>query len=133
MFKRAVSFFGRWQEPFFWLPAILAVMLAAYYVIPILDPRSGIDGFGPIWGQLLVAVAVILSGFFAWALRMLYSLELSDDDERELIDHACGIDRDSTGRRLGHGPQSWPAVIILIVDRAQWLAIFWLVLSRFAP
>lgn len=133
MFKRALSFLGRWQEPFFWLPAILAAMIAAWYVIPILDPRSGIDGFGPIWGQLLVAVAVVLSGFFAWALRMLYSLELDDDGERELIDHAAGIERTPDGTRIGHGPESWPAVVILIMDRAQWLALFWLLLSRFAP
>ena len=133
MFKRALSFLGRWQEPFVWLPTTLAVMIAAWHVIPIIDPRSGIDGFGPIWGQLLVAVAVVLSGFFAWALRMLYSLELDDEGERELIDHAAGIERNSDGTRLGHGPESWPAVVILIMDRAQWLALFWLLLSRFAP
>lgn len=133
MIKGILSFFGRWQEPLFWLPTILAALLAAWHVIPILDPRSGIDGFGPIWGQLLVALAVILSGFFTWVLRMLYSLELTDAAERELIDHACGMIRNEHAVVFGHGPQSWPAVMIFVVDRAQWLGLFWLLLSRFSP
>lgn len=126
-------FVSRWQEPLAWLPAIFATLLIAYYLLPALDPRSGIDGFGGIWGQLVVAFGVMMAGFFTWALRTLYFNEFSDRDERELIDHAAGIERASDGQRLGHGPQSWPAVYILILDRAAWLATFWLLLSRFAP
>ncbi len=127
------AFVSRWQEPLFWLPSIFAVVLVAFYLFPALDPRSGVDGLGTIFGQFVVAFGVMLAGFLTWALRTIYSLELTDSDERELIDHAAGIDRTVDGKRLGHGPQSWPAVIIITLDRAQWVAIFWLLLSRLLP
>lgn len=127
------AFLSRWQEPLFWLPSIFAVLLVTYYLFPALDPRSGIDGFGTIWGQLAVAFGVMLAGFLTWAIRTIYQYELTDADERELIDHAAGIERSATGSRIGHGPQSWHAVAVLVLDRAQWLAIFWLLLSRLAP
>lgn len=125
---------GRWQEPLFWLPSIFCALLAAHYLLPALDPRSGIDGFGSVWGQLVVAFGVMLAGFFTWVQRTLYSYELTDKDERELIDHACGIERSvTTGERIGAGPMSWPAFWILFLDKAQWLAVFWLLLRLFSP
>lgn len=127
----------KWQEVLFWLPAILAVMVVAFYVIPAMDPRTGMDGWGALWGQLTIAFAAVVSAFLSWAFQHLYFYDLSDDDERELIDHACGIDRGTigpdTGKRVGAGPPTWHALIVLTLDRAQWLAVFWLLFSRLAP
>ena len=126
-------FFSRWQEPLVWVPVVLVVMLIAYRQIPEIDPRAGIDGWGSLWGMLLVLLAVLLAGFVAWLFRTTYHLELTDADERELIDHAAGIERASDGRRIGHACSSWQAVVILAMDRLLWLAVFWLALSRLAP
>lgn len=114
----------RWQEPLFWLPAALLLLVCAYYVLPQIDPRAGIDGFGGLFAALLTAFNALLAGFLAWLLRSLYFLELPDAAERELLDHAAGIDRGSDNRRVGSGPQSWPALVFLIGDRTAWLALF---------
>ena len=128
-----LAFCKRWQEPLFWLPALLVIVLLAYYQIPAIDPRAGVDGFGAFWGQLVVAVGVMRAGFFSWLLRSMYFYELGDNEERELIDHACGIDRGSDGKRIGCGPATWQAVVIWVADRVIWLGLFWLLLSRFVP
>lgn len=124
---------GRWQELTIWLPAIIAIMVVASLTLPYVDPRAGVDGWGALWGQLQVVVGVMLAGFLTWLLRTTYQLELRDDDERELIDHAAGIERKASSERIGWTLQSWPAVAILTLDRLQWLAVFWLLLLRFAP
>lgn len=124
LLARIVAAFKRWQEPLFWLPAALLVLVCAYYVLPQIDPRSGIDGFGGLFAALLTAFNALLAGFLAWLLRALYFLELADPDERELLDHAAGIDRGVDKCRVGSGPQSWPALVFLIGDRTAWLALF---------
>lgn len=128
------DFATRWQEPVFWLPAAFVVLVGAYYLLPQIDPRAGIDGFGGLWASGITAFNVVLAGFLAWLLRTLYFRELTDADERELLDHACGIERadyeDDRARghawppRIGSGPQSWPALAYLIGDRALWLGTF---------
>jgi hypothetical protein len=133
MLSAVRRWFGRWQELVLWLPSIFCVLLVAHYLLPALDPRSGVDGFGSVWGQLVVSFGVMLAGFFTWVLRTLYSYELTDKDERELIDHAAGIDRAANSERIGAGPMSWPAFWILALDKVQWCFVFWLLLQRFAP
>lgn len=123
------AFVSRWQEPVFWLPAAFALLIGAYYLLPQIDPRAGIDGFGGLWASGITAFNVVLAGFLAWLLRTLYFRELTDADERELLDHGCGIDRSTDGARAGSGPQSWPALAYLIGDRALWLGTFALIFS----
>ncbi len=121
---RLIAFLRRWQEPTFWLPAAFVLLVAAYYVLPQIDPRSGIDGFGALFASLLTAFNALLAGFLAWLLRTLYHRELTDADEAELLDHAAGIERGADHARIGSGPQSWPALVFLIGDRIAWLALF---------
>lgn len=123
------AFFARWQEPVIWLPTLFAGLIIAYYLLPQIDPRAGIDGFGGLWASGITAFNVALAGFLVWLLRTTYFLELTDADERELIDHGCGIDRDTAGARAGSGPQSWPALAYLLGDRVLWLGTFALIFS----
>lgn len=132
--ERLSAILSNWQEPLLWLPIALALGIAAYYVIPSIDPRAGIDGWGAVWNYIVVTIAVLLAGFLAWLLHRTYFLELDDDDERELIDHACGIERsEGTGFRIGAGPTTWQAIVVLLRKDFLWLAVFWLVLSRLLP
>lgn len=123
------AFFSRWQEPIVWLPGAFVLLIGAYYLLPQIDPRAGIDGFGSLWASGVTAFNVLLAGFLAWLLRTTYFRELTDNDERELTDHACGIDRDAAGVRAGSGPQSWPALAFLIGDRIVWIGTFALIFT----
>lgn len=120
----------RWQELYIWLPLLLGLLYAAYRIIPQLDPQAGIDGWGALWGMLMVVLAAVIAGFLAWLFEVTYSREISDAEERELTDHACGIDRsDQAGQRIGAGPATWQAVAVLALYRLRWLvlwlALFW--------
>ncbi|MFO0293789.1 MAG: hypothetical protein ACK51F_10655 [Rhodospirillales bacterium] len=133
------AFFARWQEPIVWLPGAFVLLIGAYYLLPQIDPRAGIDGFGSLWASGVTAFNVLLAGFLAWLLRTTYFRELTDTDERELLDHACGIERadyeDDRARghawppRIGSGPQSWPALAFLIGDRIVWIGTFALIFT----
>jgi hypothetical protein len=131
--NRLARWVDRWQELAVWLPAALAIMIVAYLTLPYIDPRAGIDGWGNLWGQMHVAVGVMLAGFFTWLLRRTYTLGLRLQTRRELIDHAAGIERDQQRKRTGWTLQSWPAVVILALDHLAWLVLFFLLLSRFSP
>lgn len=119
----------RYQEILTWLPAILAALLLMQWVIPWIDPRSGLDGWGTLWGMALVALAAAGAGFGAWLFEVTYRLEITDDDERELIDHACGIDRGDAGKRIGAGPPTTHALAVLALRETRtlivFLALFW--------
>ena len=123
----------RWQEPVVWLPLLFLALVAAYYVLPALDPRAGIDGFGSLFGLGLAAFEAIVAGFLAWLMVESYHHNPRDRDERELIDHAAGIVRspDPNKPPLGHGPQSWPAVVLFVWPQLLWLAIFFGLLAYF--
>lgn len=123
------AFFARWQEPIVWLPGAFVLLIGAYYLLPQIDPRAGIDGFGSLWASGVTAFNVLLAGFLAWLLRTTYFRELTDTDERELLDHGCGIDRGTDGTRAGSGPQSWPALAFLIGDRIVWIGTFALIFT----
>ena len=123
------AFFARWQEPIVWLPGAFVLLIGAYYLLPQIDPRAGIDGFGSLWASGVTAFNVLLAGFLAWLLRTTYFRELTDTDERELLDHGCGIDRGTDGPRAGSGPQSWPALAFLIGDRIVWIGTFALIFT----
>jgi hypothetical protein len=120
------NFLHRWQEPVIWMPIALVALLVAFYAIPSIDPRSGVDGFGAIWNALIVIACAGLAGFVAWLLQVTYFRELHDDDERDLADNACGIERDAATGKPVHfmGPTSWKPIALLLLDRLTWFAIF---------
>lgn len=135
MFRNALAaawrFARRWQM-LVWLPSAVAVALAAFYVLRAVDPSASTDA-GELWGLLIVTLGVLLAGFSAWLLRTVFSLEFSDKDERELIDHGCGIVRNPNGVYVGIGQTCWHAIAVYAIDRASWLATFWLCLRVFVP
>jgi hypothetical protein len=76
----------------------------------------------------------MIAAFLAWLFGTLYGLELTDEHERELIDHGAGIDRSrETGQRIGHGCSSWQAVAVLGIYQARWLIVFCVLFWRLAP
>lgn len=123
----------RWQEIIIWLPALVALALAAWYAIPHIDRNAGMDGWGALWSYLIVAIGAVVAGFLAWLITRTYHLDFDDDAERELIDYAAGIDRTPDGVAIGKGLQSWQATTVWLGHRAFFLVLFWLILSKLLP
>lgn len=107
-----------WQELLIWAPVLLAALLGLLVAIPLIDPRSGIDGIGGLFtlvGQLIVLAAIV---FCAWLIKRTYLRSLSDEAEDELLARAQAGDL--------------TALIRYLVDRIEWLAVLtlaWLVLA----
>ena len=149
--NRIVAFLGRWRDLLFWLPAVLVVLTIAYYAIPAIDPRSGIDGFGEVWAALVVAFKAMLAGVIAWLMQHFYFRELRDEDEEFLGWAALGelpeADPSSSAQASAYGmPDSvrngttrreddalrWRArnaLIVLTLDRVTWLVPFTLIFA----
>jgi len=65
-------------QDFGWLITLLVLAYIAYRVIPAIDPRSGIDGFGDLFAALVLAVKGVMATILAWACKSLYWWEPSD-------------------------------------------------------
>lgn len=133
---------GKWQEVYLWKPILLVAMVAAYYFIHQADPRSGIDGFGPLWGMLMVLFAHFTAAFGAWIVHNTYFRKNNDNDEEQLQDIAVGnaltvlrsassIDEHALQALLpGDSDMRWRgrhALIVFALDRLTWYGV-WLVL-----
>lgn len=103
-----------------WLALIALVLYGVFLVMPYIDPRSGIDGFGDMFQVGLVAFKGMAAAFLAWFCKRLYWSDLSREKEERLIDAL-----ESGNLRAGY---------ILILDRLETLAwlVFWLFLFFFA-
>lgn len=102
-------------QDFGWLLGLLVLAYIAYRVIPAIDPRSGIDGFGDLFAALVLAVKGVMATILAWACKSLYWWEPEDS-----TDAAWHVEYAQTGERN--------ILTIIIKDRAEyalWLA-FWL-------
>lgn len=102
-------------QDFGWLIALLVLAYIAYRVIPAIDPRSGIDGFGDLFAALVLAVKGVMATILAWACKSLYWWEPAD-----AVDAQWHADYERTGQR--------ELLTLIIKDRveyAAWLA-FWL-------
>lgn len=144
--SRIRAFAARWQELLVWLPLALVIIVGAFYAIPRLDPRSGVDGFGELWAALVIAFKALLAAFVAWLCQRTYMRELDDEDEEFLGWAALGelpeaepstgdaasaygmpdSIRKGTTRREDEALQ-WRArnaLRLLLIDRGTWFAIF---------
>lgn len=112
------EFLHQWQEPVVWIPLLLVALLVLFYLLPRLDPRTGIDGFGDLFhlvGKLLV---LAVACFSAWLFKRTYLTVLDEDAERELFNDWRAGDRKALWR--------------LVFDRIEWLVLIGGVLWFFA-
>lgn len=111
-----MGFIKRWQDAA-WLIVLLILAYLAYRIIPAIDPRSGIDGFGDLFNALVMGVKGVATTIMAYLCKRLYWWEPSEEREREWHDRLA----------LGNNPGR-TALTAIILDRleyAAWLA-FWL-------
>lgn len=138
---------GRWRE-YLWLLLILAVAYAAYRIIPSLDPRSGIDGFGDIFNTLVMAAKAVFAASLAYVCKRQFSGDLTDTEEDALRAKLAAKPEpvpppaadDAVGReiyfdRSHHANESaraerQAAFRVLLSDRLGW--IVWLAFFAFA-
>jgi hypothetical protein len=132
---------AKWQEVYLWKPVLLGAMVFAYYRIGEMDPRSGIDGFGPLWGMLIVLFAHFTAAFGAWLVHNAYFRKNTDEDEEQLQEIATGnvltllrasnVDEHALQALLPtESDMRWRAVhalVLITLDRLTWFGV-WLVL-----
>jgi len=120
MTMRALSFLRRHIELVGIVPVLLVLLALAwlatwYRGLPALE-------VGPILSDYLAGlVPVVLLGYLAWWAKREYWHDLDDSTERELHDKAAA--------------GSWHALMVILKDRAEWLAMFgvlYLAFSGFA-
>lgn len=116
--QKVLEFWAHWAEiP--WILVVLCLMVVAFYVLPRIDPRSGIDGFGDLFFFLIAIVKGMLITFGAWWCKKTYTHDLSKQDEITMLD------------RSSKNPGEIPWT--LVIDRLEWVGwiLFWLfVFSR---
>lgn len=105
------QFLSRWQE-YGWLIVVLALAIAAYYIIPAIDPRSGIDGWGDLFHALVNVFKGVLAVCLAWLCKAHFWHELEHKDEDKLIE------------TMTYGGRYRVSLTIHLLDRLGWL--FWL-------
>lgn len=112
MSEPITRFISRWQE-YTWLLTVFAAAVIAYYVIPAIDPRAGIDGWGDLFHALVNTIKGIGAVALAWLCKSHFWHELERDDEARMANH------------LEHDASSYRATLTtLLLDRLGWL--FWL-------
>ena len=117
------SIFRNLQD-FGWLLGLLVLAYVAYRVIPAIDPRSGIDGFGDLFAALVLAAKGVMCAILAWLCKRLYWWEPTDEQDanwHRVIDTDASIGGSSP---MAVRRAQW----LIIADRleyAAWLA-FWL-------
>lgn len=106
---RIRSFIAHWQDGLIWIPLALLLLIAATALLPLFDPRAGIDGLGFLQGYAALLVKGGLITFSAWLCKRTYTIDWDAADEQTLVNNS--------------GKGAW---IPLVVDRAEWA--MWLLL-----
>lgn len=109
------AFCYRWRDGLIWLPVAVAAVFAAKHYLPQLDPSAGVDGLGFIYGLATALVAFCTACFVAWLAQVAYGIELTDDQERDLV-----------------AADTWRSLMMLALPWFQWFAVFWLVWAKLA-
>lgn len=107
---RIRRFLHDYQELAGWLPLLVVLTLAAFYLLPAIDPRSGIDGLADLFHALVNTVKLTMAAFGAWLLQRMYFRDLSRTEEDELLE------RDRAG--------DWNARAVIWRNRLEWLLCF---------
>lgn len=112
------SIFRKLQD-FGWLIALLVLAYIAYRVIPAIDPRSGIDGFGDLFAALVLAVKGVMATILAWACKSLYWWEPSDARDVRWHDTVENTEPEDDAQ----WSREMQAAAHATVRRAQWLIV----------
>lgn len=75
----------RWEDLVVWLPVAAVATYIGYLLIPVIDPRAGIDGWGDLWAALIAGFKGVLATFAAWRCKAVYGHDPTDDDEAALF------------------------------------------------
>ena len=92
---------------------LLAACALAFWKLPLVDPRSGVDIWGNVAAIPSILLAGVLCGIVAWVIYNTVFRQLRNADEQALIEAAKG--------------GSWQAVAVLVLDWLRWL-VPWYVL-----
>ncbi len=124
--------FKRWQD-LAWLAVLLVLSYLAYRIIPAIDPRSGIDGFGDLFNALVMGVKGVGATILAWLCKQLYWWEPDTTIDRrwhDLMEHGYYPEDDigAVPPTPNRESQKW-AMRLIIMDRLEYLA--WLAIWLF--
>lgn len=108
--NRLKRWLDTWQEAVIWLPVALLITCVAYYLIPYIDPKAGIDGFGGLFNFLMQVVKGIGIFFLAWLTKRTYLACLDCEEEDQL----------AKDLKVGEDSIWWRAYLRLALDRLEW-------------
>ena len=83
LLARLKALAAEYQEIVFWMPPALLLVFGTFHLFPIIDPRSGIDGFGQLHAVLVNVVSGIVICFSAWLTKRNYLGMVSREDQQQ--------------------------------------------------
>lgn len=84
LLEKVRAFLWRWQELLVWLPVAFCLVWASYQLIPLIDPRAGLDGFGEIYTFLVQVFKANVVFFLAWLFKRTYLHDVQRWEERAM-------------------------------------------------
>ncbi|WP_339827039.1 hypothetical protein [uncultured Arenimonas sp.] len=138
--------FIKQNREYLWILILLALCYAAWKLIPSIDPRAGMDGFGDGFNTLLNAAKGIGAVALAYACKAFFTTDLTETQEQGLAeDLGAGPDEPVGNYSVGGyevlarvqieraAAKRERARLILFADRmgwVLWLAFWFLVFFR---
>ena len=140
--------FIKQNREYLWILILLALCYAAWKLIPSIDPRAGMDGFGDGFNTLLNAAKGIGAVALAYACKAFFTTDLTETQEQGLAADLGAEPEtpDGSGLQVQHGYNHFVVLeieraaakrsrarLILFADRmgwVLWLAFWFLVFFR---
>lgn len=128
-FNRLRAAINEWRE-YKWLAVVVALAYLAYHLVPSIDPRAGVDGFGDWANALVQAGKGILAVALAYLCKAHLTTDLSDEQERRLSeqlaakpDHIDATEPDRNAMVAIERAKAirYAATVKLVADRLGWV------------
>jgi len=116
MLRRIKQLLSTYQEVVVWMPLALLAIAIAFKLIPEIDPRSGIDGFGQMFAMLVNVAGGIVVCFSAWLTKRCYLGTTSDEDVLQIQLFLISDKIDDTTRRT--------LLMVKATDLVEWVLCF---------
>lgn len=84
MKDRIMKLVRDYQELLVWFPPLLVMIFIAFKILPAMDPRSGLDGFGQLFSMLINAAGGVMLTFSAWLTKRTY-FGMTDPEDRAAL------------------------------------------------